>query len=140
MRISRTRAGTGRAPDAPRMRREVKPPTSQERYSEIQTVPEKIKQRRAQLMIHSYLYYDTEEQLVSDAQWDAWSIELEKLQQRHPTPIGFYDDAFAGWTHGSGMLLPRDPWVTGKAAQLVEYVAQQKQAAIRPARTRRIRG
>lgn len=118
-----TRVRRSRPADTPRL------------VDEILTLPEKIRQRRSQLVVHSYLYYRTDVQLVTDQQWDSWSKELERLQAEYNKPIGFYDKAFADWTHGSGLKLPVDDWVRGKASQLVAYGKKQT----KPARVRRIR-
>ena len=84
-------------------------------------VVELIRQRRAQMLIHSCLYYEMNESIVTDHQWQAWANELAKLQQDHPDKcvIGFYDDEFQDWDGSSGYHLPlRDPWVYSKAQQI----------------------
>jgi len=82
---------------------------------------ELIRRRRAQMLIHSCLYYELNESIVSDHQWQAWADELAELQQNHPDKcvIGFYDEEFKDWDGSSGYHLPlRDPWVFGKAQQI----------------------
>ena len=84
-------------------------------------VVELIRQRRAQMLIHSCLYYEMNESIVTDHQWQAWANELAKLQQEHPDKcvIGFFDEEFKDWDGSSGYHLPlRDPWVYGKAQQV----------------------
>lgn len=84
-------------------------------------VVELIRQRRAQMLIHSCLYYEMNESIVTDHQWQAWANELAKLQQDHPDKcvIGFFDEEFKDWDGSSGYHLPlRDPWVYGKAQQI----------------------
>ncbi|AHI29719.1 DNA ligase LigA-related protein [Marinobacter similis] len=76
---------------------------------------ELIRRRRAQMLIHSYLYYWMGVTIVSDHQWQDWANELRDLQQQHPAPVGFYDEEFKDWTGDTGMHLPRDPWVMSKA-------------------------
>lgn len=88
-------------------------------YTEQQTARERIRQRRAQLLIHSCLYYVFDEPIVSDSQWDAWALDLVKLHDLFGTTIGFYDEAFADWDGSTGFHLPlRDPYVTGTAGYL----------------------
>ena len=84
-------------------------------------IVEMIRRRRAQMLIHSCLYYELNESMVSDHQWQAWADELAELQRQHPDKcvIGFYDDEFQDWDGSSGYHLPlRDPWVFGKAQQI----------------------
>lgn len=84
----------------------------------IQTFREKILQRRRQMLVHSYLYYHLDTPIVNDSTWQRWANELRDLQCEFGTEFGFYDDAFSDWTGDTGMHLPRDSWVSGKAMQL----------------------
>lgn len=85
----------------------------------IQSPFEVIKQRRSQMLIHSYLYYRLAESLVTDAQFDSWARELVALHGEWGTEIGFYDEAFADWTGDTGYHLPRDDWIEQKAWRLL---------------------
>lgn len=90
--------------------------------SGVQTLKEKIKQRRAQMLIHSCLYYDMDTNIVSDDQWQHWADELEKLQKENPglIEIGFYDKYFRDWDGATGSHLPhRDKWVYNKALKMI---------------------
>lgn len=80
-----------------------------------------IRRRRAQLIVHSYLYYWMGTSLVDDTTFDKWSLELVDLQSKHPEPIGFYDEVFKDWNGNTGMHLPRDPWVISMAVRLQRY-------------------
>lgn len=86
-----------------------------------QTPAELIRQRRTQMLVHSYLYYWTNDTLVSDHEWQAWANELADLQRAHPAAIGFYDAEFRDWTGDTGMHLPQDDWVREKV-QLVRTI------------------
>jgi len=86
-----------------------------------QTVAEKIKQRRAQMLIHSAIYYDLNDNVVSDHQWQTWADELQKLQEENPNDckIDFFDWEFKDWDGSTGNHLPhRHPWVRARA----EYI------------------
>ena len=86
------------------------------------TVPEIIKQRRAQMLVHSCIYYELNDNIVDDHTWQRWADELEALQKKHPEhlKIGFYDHNFADWDGATGNHLPhRDPWVMRKAQYLL---------------------
>lgn len=89
---------------------------------ELQTITEKIKQRRAQMLIHSCIYYELDDNIVSDHKWQEWADELEKLQKENPQylNIGFYDKYFIDWDGSTGCHLPhRDSWVYNKALYLL---------------------
>lgn len=82
----------------------------------------KIRQRRAQMLVHSCIYYELNDNIVSDHKWQQWADELQKLQEDHPDciKINFYDHNFADWTGATGNHLPhRDPWVMKKAKHLL---------------------
>lgn len=83
-----------------------------------QSIKEKIKQRRAQMLIHSCIYYELDSNIVDDHTWQKWADELEKLQKENPDciDIGFYDKHFKDWDGATGAHLPhRDSWVYRKA-------------------------
>jgi hypothetical protein len=80
--------------------------------------PERIRQRRVQMLVHSYLYYQLDAPIVSDDTWQRWADELSALQREHPARIRFYDAEFADWDGSTGMHLPRDEWVRQNALRL----------------------
>lgn len=82
--------------------------------NEIQTLSEKIRQRRTQMLVHSYLYYVLDDNVIDDHTWQKWADELTELQKQKKV-IGFYDEAFADWTGATGTHLPFDPWVIQRA-------------------------
>jgi hypothetical protein len=89
-----------------------------------QTIPEKIKQRRSQMLVHSCLYYDMDDSIIDDHTWQRWADELSELQNEYPQhcKVDFFDKEFIGWDGSSGYHLPlRDPWVRNKAAQILSY-------------------
>lgn len=91
---------------------------SSPKYNDVQTVIEKIRQRRTQMLIHSCLYYELDDSVVTDHQWQAWADELTKLQTQYPEycNIGYYDKEFVDWDGSTGMHLPiRDPKIVSKA-------------------------
>lgn len=83
---------------------------------------ELIKRRRAQMLVHSCIYYVLNQTIIDDHTWQAWANELAQLQVDHPEPIGFYDEEFAGWTGDTGALLPlREPWIVTRSHHLLRY-------------------
>lgn len=82
-----------------------------------------IRRRRAQMLIHSCLYYEMNTNIVSDHQWQAWADELERLQKQNPDAckIDFYDWEFRDWDGATGNHLPhRNPWVYQKAQYILK--------------------
>lgn len=48
-------------------------------------ITELINRRRNQLVIHSLIYYEFNDNIVSDAIYDKWSKELAELQAKYPS-------------------------------------------------------
>ena len=91
---------------------------------------ELIRRRRAQMLIHSCIYYEVNESIISDHQWQAWADELQKLQEQNPNclKIDFYDWEFRDWDGATGAHLPhRDPWVYAKSLQILEYSRKENE-------------
>lgn len=83
-----------------------------------------IKRRRLQILIHSCIYHEFNQNLITDAQWSTWALELEQLQTKYPDIAKQVDwaDAFKNFDHSTGYNLPlRDPWVVGRARWLLKY-------------------
>lgn len=80
---------------------------------------ELIRRRRAQMLVHSYIYYWMHSSIIDDHTFDRWGRELADLQEKHPEPIGFYDETFSDWNGDTGMHLPRDEWINAKAQFLL---------------------
>lgn len=71
------------------------------------TIKEKIRQRRRQMLVHSYIYYELNDNIISDAKWAEWAKELEQLQKNYPKEseeVEYYDD-FKDWDGSSGAFL-----------------------------------
>ena len=83
-----------------------------------QAIRELIKRRRAQMLIHSCIYYELDSNIISDHLWQEWADELVELQKQKKV-IGFYDKEFSDWTGASGAFLPFDDWVKKRAKDLL---------------------
>ena len=87
-------------------------------------IAELITRRRRQVLVHSVMYYELDENIISDTAWDEWAAELAKLQYEHPEiakncPMADYFDDFDG---SSGAFLPLDDtWAINKARQLLKW-------------------
>jgi hypothetical protein len=86
--------------------------------NDVQTLSEKIRQRRTQMLVHSYLYYVMDENVIDDHKWQEWADELTELQKQKKV-IGFYDKAFSDWTGATGTHLPFEPWIQKRAKDLL---------------------
>ena len=76
------------------------------------------------MLVHSYIYYEKDDNIVDDFTWQAWADELAVLQDENPDDchIGFYDKEFEGWNGASGAFLPlKDPKVIAKAEKILLY-------------------
>lgn len=72
-----------------------------------QTVKEKIRQRRRQMLVHSYIYYELNDNIISDSQWSKWAKELAQLQKDYPkesAEVEEYEN-FKNWDGSSGAFL-----------------------------------
>lgn len=85
-------------------------------------IASKIQQRRLQMLVHSYIYYKLDENIISDHAFNYWGHELANLQNKYPEIASrvCYAEAFKDWTGDTGAFLPLDdPWVINKAYQLL---------------------
>lgn len=81
-----------------------------------------IQHRRLQVLIHSCIYYELNESIVSDSTWSKWALELKTLQKQNPeiSKQVIYAEAFENFNHSTGYNLPlKDPWVVAKAKWLL---------------------
>lgn len=70
-------------------------------------IAEKIQRRRYQMLVHSYIYYEMNENIISDSQWSRWAMELVDLQSQYPNISAkvIYAEDFADWDGSSGAFL-----------------------------------
>ena len=69
-----------------------------------------IYRRRQQILVHSVLYYRMNENLIDDATWSKWAVELEKLQNKYPDiskKVPLHRE-FENFDHSTGSDLPLD--------------------------------
>lgn len=72
-----------------------------------QTIIERIRQRRRQMLVHSYIYYECDQSIVSDADWSKWAKELQQLQKDYPEESKQVEEyeQFKDWDGSSGAFL-----------------------------------
>jgi hypothetical protein len=70
-------------------------------------IAEKIQRRRYQMLVHSYIYYELDNNIISDSQWSAWATELAKLQDKYPHISNqvIYAEDFEDWDGSTGAFL-----------------------------------
>ena len=86
------------------------------------TPEEHIKRLRLNVILHSCIYYEFNENLWDDHTFDHKCKELVKLLGENPGAYSDrFDKYFEGWSGASGFHFPhRDPWVLGKAQELIQ--------------------
>lgn len=77
----------------------------------INDISNLIKRRRFQILVHSYIYYKLNDNIISNATFDKWAQELITLQQNYPEiskKVELYD-AFSDFLDvGDAVKLPLD--------------------------------
>jgi len=85
-------------------------------------IAELIQQRRFQMLIHSCIYYELNQNLINDKKWDEWARELRDLQNQYPDiskRVQMYED-FKDWDASTGAFLPiKQDWVIQRAKWLL---------------------
>lgn len=99
-------------------------------------IAEKIQQRRLQMLIHSCIYYEMDQNIISDRQWDIWAKELRQLQTDYPEisrQVEWYP-FFKDWDASTGAFLPlKDDWVVKKAKWLLNPEIKKSEISNKPA-------
>ena len=87
------------------------------------TIAERIQQRRLQMLIHSYLYYELDTNIITDEQWSKWARELASLQNTYPeiAEVVYYADLFKDWDGSTGAHLIYNEPTIRKAKYLLEH-------------------
>lgn len=98
----------------------------------MQTIKEKIKQRRRQMLVHSYIYYELNDNIVPDSKWAKWAKELEELQKNYPEESASveYADMFEGWDGSSGAFLKFGEDIKTVANILLSHSEKKSQITI----------
>ena len=84
-----------------------------------------IERRRRQILVHSIIYYRLNDNLIPDATWAAWAVELKRLQDQYPKVAEkcCYAEAYRDFDPSTGYNLPLyDPAALSMAHHLVRYV------------------
>lgn len=102
-------------------------------------VADKILRRRMQMLVHSYLYYKLNTNMISDRDFDAWGKELVLLQAQYPDiaeQVDYAED-FRDWDASTGFHLPVNEQVVRIAYRLTrKSIANVKKPNTKPAPTK----
>lgn len=88
------------------------------------SIATKILQRRLQILVHSYIYYELDDNIVSDDTWTKWAMELVKLQKENPIIAAKlpYAKEFLDFDGNSGFYLPyKNKEIKEKAIRLLRW-------------------
>ena len=83
---------------------------------------ELIGRRRRQLLVHSYIYYEKDLNLIDDHKWTEWAMQLVALQKEHPelSKKAPYYEEFLDFDGSTGYNLPyRMPNIVSAAEHLL---------------------
>ena len=87
-------------------------------------IASKILQRRLQILVHSYIYYELNNNIISDDKWSSWAMELVKLQKDNPLIASKlpYAKEFMDFDGSSGYNLPyKNKEIVEKAIRLLRW-------------------
>lgn len=86
------------------------------------------------MLVHSCIYYELNQNIISDRQWDEWAKELKTLQEHYPNiakKVMWFEE-FKDWDASTGAFLPlKDPWVQMKARKLVGDIIVKKKEEVK---------
>lgn len=88
-----------------------------------------ILRRRLQILVHSCIYYEFNDNIISDNTWSVWAEELVRLQKQYPQIAERVDYAkeFKDFDGSTGFNLPtRNPEVMSKARYLLKLHKEDK--------------
>lgn len=93
-----------------------------------QTPTERINQVRKCLHVHSILYYHMDTNIVDDAIFDKWSVELVNLHKKYPKLVlqGYEFAMFSTWDGSSGYHLQPTEWSVNEANWLTREHEKRK--------------
>ncbi|QXO10085.1 hypothetical protein pEaSNUABM37_00124 [Erwinia phage pEa_SNUABM_37] len=90
----------------------------------------RIRCLRSALTVNAGLYYDRNESIISDEEWDLMALKLVEMQQRYfyVLPfVDFFDSAFDGFDGSTGFHLPYrvEPFLT-HMSRAVEFFEKHR--------------
>ena len=91
-------------------------------------IKELIRRRRYQMLVSSYIYYELDENILTDNEWMRRSHELYDLQQKYPELAKkvIYAKEFADWTGDSGHHLKYGPEIISTSTRLLKEIQRRR--------------
>lgn len=82
-----------------------------------------IAKRRRQMLIHSFIYYELNDNIITDELWTRWAQQLARVQNKYGKRIGFFDKLFADWDGSTGhhLVAKCGPDVARVAQRTLDY-------------------
>lgn len=92
-----------------------------------------IERRRRQILVHSYIYYVLDNNIISDSMWSLWAKQLYNLQNAYPYIAAgvVFDDVFRDFDYSTGSNLVQYfdredmEWVAAKAEELLNNMRRE---------------
>ena len=87
-----------------------------------------INRRERQMLIHSHLYYELNNNIWDDKQFDHYAYDLARLLKEYPEEAKLceWERYFRDWDGTTGFHLPlTHPWVIRRAWHIWEYHKQK---------------
>jgi NAD-dependent DNA ligase adenylation domain len=92
--------------------------------ADMVSLVELINRRKRQILVHSFLYYQLNENVIPDYQYDMWCKELADLLQEYPDSASesIYFKEFQGFDGSSGYDLPfHYPEIQSNGYRILKY-------------------
>ena len=88
-----------------------------------EAIKAKIEQRRRQILVNSYIYYEMDDSIVSDEKWSKWARELVWLTKKFPDIARecVYSKEFDGFDASTGFDFKYPENIKNRAAQLIAH-------------------
>lgn len=84
---------------------------------------ELIEELRDDILVHSYIYYELDQSVISDYEYDMKSKQLAELQEKYPDIAEqcSWHEYFYDFDGSTGYHLPKNlPYIKHKAKELLE--------------------
>lgn len=97
-------------------------------------VADAILRRRMQMLVHSYIYYKMDMNLISDREFDMWGKDLVRLQTDYPEIASQveYAEAFKDWDASTGFHLPANEQIVRIAHRLTHRTGVKPKPQVSP--------
>lgn len=110
-------------PDPQTLKQALSRPVPKRPTAAINTneILEKINRRQRQIIVHSVIYYGLNTNVITDATWNTWALELVELQHKYPDiakTSAFWED-MKDFDGSTGHHLAEHTWGTKIAMSII---------------------